>query len=78
LFLPPASWTFRFLAFFVILEVDCFTYRKWAFVSETLRQGKIKGQRSSSTDINMNIWHLPGVSRALRLNLDGDTKKDNT
>jgi hypothetical protein len=37
---------------------------------------QIKGQGSSSTDINTNIWHLPGVSRALQLNLDGDTKKD--
>jgi hypothetical protein len=46
-------------------------YRDWVFVPETLRKGEIEGQRSSSTDININIWHLPGVSRALQLNLDG-------
>lgn len=32
------------------------SYRDWVFVPKTLRKGKIEGQRSSSTDIN--IKHL--------------------
>jgi hypothetical protein len=52
------------------------SYRDWVFVPETLRKGKIQGQGSSSTDIDTNIWHLPGVSRALQLDLHIEMKED--
>jgi hypothetical protein len=46
------------------------------YSSSKLLEGKIKGQHSSSTDINRNIWHLPGVSRALQLDLHIEMKED--